>query len=694
MAATLFAVSSWADRGMVQPFNPDKRVIEKIQKLGLKIPYDSLFSEEKASVKDAVVVFGNGCTGVAVSAEGLIFTNHHCGFGAIQSLSNEQHDYLRDGFASKERKNELPAPELTVSFLVKNVDVTARIFAALSGKESEERRGLVIDSIAKIIVKETEKDPTVEARVVPFYQGNEYRLQVYKVYKDIRLVFAPAVSIGKFGGETDNWMWPRHTGDFSIFRVYADSLGNPAPYSPKNKPYQPKYVATISTDGVQPNDLAMTIGNPGTTQRFLTASGVEEIMKTVNIPRIEVRDIKQTIWKRHMVASQGVRIKYDSKYARSANYYKNSIGMNEAVVNNKLLELKRAQEADFEQRVAKCINFREKYNQVIARINSGISEREAVRTNANYFREALRGSSDFVTLATITSMAVKKGNINENKKLVGSLAGVYKDFDFATEKEVLSAVFDIYKKRSAPEYYPAFYQQVEKKYKGDFAKYVEDVLKKSIFTDSTKLFAAIRKNDVAKIEKDPIYVISENIADVSKALNGKTEAIDLQVRKDSRLYVAGQREVYADSIFHPDANFTMRLSYGTVKGYTPRDAVSYRYYTTTNGIIEKNRTGNVDYKMNADIVAKMAKINPEKPLTTCFLTTNDITGGNSGSPMFDKNGRLIGLAFDGNWESLSGDLQFNDELQRCIGVDIRYILYVVETIGEMPQMRKELIFKK
>ncbi|MFZ4456410.1 MAG: S46 family peptidase [Bacteroidales bacterium] len=686
------ASSALADQGMIQPFHPDKKVIDKIQLMGLKIPYDSLFNENKSSVKDAVVIFGAGCTGVAVSDQGLVFTNHHCGFGAIQSLSNEQHDYLRDGFASQTKENEIPAEELNVSFLVSSTDVTKRIESGLTNLESEIRRSEIIDSISKVIVKEVEKDSLLDAKVTRFYEGNAYRLLVYKVYKDVRLVFAPPASIGKFGGETDNWMWPRHTGDFSVFRVYADSLGNPVKYNKNNVPFHPKYVATISTDGYQPDDLTMTIGYPGTTNRYLSAAGVEEMVKTVNIPRIKVREVKQQIWKKNMLQSQAIRIKYDAKFARSANYYKNSIGMNAAIRNNRLIEDKQNEEMLFTKALSAHPELKAKYDTVLAKMKEGYLKREVMRTNLNYAREALRGSSDLLTLATtyIAAMKAKAGRENSDK-IVSDMKKIYKNSDLGVEKEVLAAMLEVFQQNvSEAKYLPPFYEKIH----GNYTKFTEKAIRKSVFADSSKLFKAIRTNDFETIEEDPIYKMSLDISKTMRMMQDEVDATDNQVKRNERLYMREQREVYPDSIFHPDANFTMRLSYGSVKPYKPRDGVSYNYFTTTKGLIEKNITENPDYFLKPDYIAKLEATNKVKPLNTCFLTTNDITGGNSGSPVFNKDGRLIGLAFDGNWESLSGNLRFDNDLQRCIVVDIRYMIYSIDHLGGMPQLLNELKFKK
>jgi hypothetical protein len=676
---------------MIQPFHPDKKVINKIVQMGLKIPYDSLFNEEKSSVKDAVVIFGAGCTGVTVSDQGLIFTNHHCGFGAIQSLSNEQHDYLRDGFASQSQENELPAEELTVSFLVSSTDVTKRIDSCLTGNLTEMRRTELIDSISDVIVDEVEKNPTLEAKVSKFFDGNEYRLMVYKVFKDVRLVFTPPASIGKFGGDTDNWMWPRHTGDFSVFRVYADSLGNPAKYSKDNVPFHPKYVAAISTDGYQPDDLAMTIGYPGRTSRYLTAAGVEEVMRTVNIPRIKVREVKQQIWKKHMLQSQSIRIKYDAKFARSSNYYKNSIGMNTAIRDNRLLEEKQREEEMFTKSLAQFPDLKPKYDTLLATLKNSYTKREVMRTNLNYALEALKGSSDLLTLATTYNTQKKrKGGMNPTKT-INELNKVYKNSDLNVEKEILAAMLEVYQQNiSNSKYLPSFYEKTGKNY----TKFANKVIKKSVFADSSKLFSKIKEGDFETIETDRIFEMAMDISNTIRKMQNEVDELDDAVSKNKRIYMKATREVYSDSIFHPDANLTLRLSYGSVKSYKPRDGVFYNYFTTTKGLIEKNITENPDYYLKPDYIAKIEATNSIKPLNTCFLTTNDITGGNSGSPVFDKEAKLLGLAFDGNWESLSGDLRFDANLQRCIVVDIRYMIYAIDQLGGMPQLLKELKFKK
>ncbi|MDD2797209.1 MAG: S46 family peptidase [Bacteroidales bacterium] len=685
-----------AEQGMIQPFNPDLKVIQRLQSLGLEIPYDSLFNQDKSSIKDAVVIFGNGCTGVMVSDQGLVFTNHHCGFGAIQSLSNKQHDYLKDGFASQSRENEISSPDLSVSFLMRSLDITKKIASAIPKNSDEFKRGLVIDSLSKIVTDSVEKDSLLEAKVVSFFGGNEYRLLIYKVYRDIRLVFAPPTCIGKFGGETDNWMWPRHNSDFAVFRVYADSLGNPCEYSAANIPYKPKYVATISTEGIKENDLALTIGNPGSTHRYLTTEGVKEVMETVNIPRIEVRGVKQQIWKKRMIENQSIRIKYDSKFARSANYYKNSIGMNDAIKNNKLLEEKKLEAIELQDRIEGNKEFKGKYDSVQINLATNYKKRETIRKNINYLKEAFNSSSDLLAIAKKYSAFDTKGDAKEKGSLIKDISKIYRDFDSSVEQEVLTAMFKLYQEKVSIAYQPACYKEVSKKYKNNFDKYVRHLCSKTIFNDSAKLFKLIRKNEFKAIEKDPIYTLSMGIEEELNVMQQDVASIDLSISEGERLYIAALREIYPDSIYFPDANSTMRLSYGTIKGYSPRNAVTYQYYTTKDGILEKEHTGNPDYFIKPALLEKLNKPVPSKfvnnkgELQTCFLTTNDITGGNSGSPMFNKKGQLLGLAFDGNWESLSGDLKFNNKLQRCIGVDIRYILYVISQISDMPQLLNEL----
>jgi len=686
-----------AEEGMLQPFGPDSRIVKRLYDMGLTIPYDSLFNTEKPAVKDAVVVFGNGCTGVIVSSSGLVFTNHHCGFGAIQSLSSAKNDYLKDGFGAKQLAKELPVEDLTISVLEKSEDVTNRLLSGLDENSSEKKRAEVIDSISKVIKAEAETDKFTEARVVSFYGGNNYRLLVYKVFRDVRLVFAPPASLGKFGGETDNWMWPRHTADFSVFRMYVDAKGKPANYSKENVPYTPRYVAQISTDGYQPGDLTMTVGNPGNTDRFLTSFGIEEVMNTENKPRIAVRGIKQQVWRSFMDKDQSIRIKYDSKFARSANYYKNSIGMNTAIVSNGLLEEKRAAEQQFMKRLNANSKLNQRYATLLDSMKILYKLRETVRRNQSYLRESFRGSSDWLRIAGEINTSTLKNDSAIESEIKGRFRKIYLNSEAKVEKEVLQAMIQIYAD-SVPEiYWPRFLYGLKRNDNGEsYRKFVAKLAKRSVIADSSLFFAGLRSRDFKALAADPMVVINKDISEVQETLQKSISEINLTINRMKRNYIATSLTLFPDSLFAPDANFTMRLSYGTIRPYSPRNGISYHYYTTATGLTEKNRTGNPDYYLKEETIKHLNSRNfgqyadARGELRTCFLTTNDITGGNSGSPVFNKTGKLIGLAFDGNWESLSGDLKYDAQLQRCIGVDVRYMLYIMDKMYQMQWLINEL----
>ncbi len=693
-----YAISALhAEEGMLQPFGADSRIVKRLYDMGLTIPYDSLFNTEKPSVKDAVVVFGGGCTGVIVSSSGLVFTNHHCGFGAIQSLSSAKNDYLKDGFGAKERNAELPVEDLTIQVLERSEDVTNRLLAGLADNIGEKKRNEAIDSISKVIKTEAETDKFTEARVVGFYGGNNYRLLVYKVFRDVRLVFAPPASLGKFGGETDNWMWPRHTADFSVFRIYVDAKGKPAKYSKENVPYSPRYVAQISTAGYQPGDLTMTVGNPGNTDRYLTSFGIEEVMNTENKPRIAVRHIKQQVWRSYMDKDQTIRIKYDTKFARSANYYKNSIGMNTAIVNNGLLQEKRAAEELFTRRLKANADLNKRYASLLDSLQLLYKSRETVRRNQTYLREAFRGSSDWLRIAGELNTGNMKNDSSIEAEIKGRFRKIYINSDPNVEREVLEAMIKIYAD-SVPEIYqPQFISNLKQKNSDDaWQKFVGKLVKKSAIADSSLFFARLRIKQFSTLAADPMVKINKEINEVQEKMQKSISDISLKINRMKRNFIEASLTLFPDSLFAPDANFTMRLSYGSIQPYSPRNGISYHYYTTSDGLTEKNRTGNPDYFLKKETIDHLKTrdfgqyADARGELRTCFLTTNDITGGNSGSPVFNKTGKLIGLAFDGNWESLSGDLKYDLKLQRCIGVDVRYMLYIMDKMYQMQRVINEL----
>lgn len=701
-AVLLLLVASgqvFADEGMWVLKELNKQNLERMKELGFTPSYEQLYSETDPCVANAVVIFGGGCSGITVSNEGLIFTNHHCGFSSIQQLSSVEHDYLKDGFVSQSKEEELPVPGLTVRYLRETVDVSDRINSQIASIKEEHLRLAAADSIGQAMADSVGNTEFQAADVVPFYNNNKYFLIVYDVFNDVRMVFAPPSSVGKFGGDTDNWMWPRHTGDFSVFRVYAGADNKPAAYSKDNKPYQPKYVAEVSLQGYQDKDYAMTIGFPGSTDRYLCSWGVQQRIEDSNKPRIEVRGIKQAIWKDAMLKSDEVRIKYASKYAGSSNYWKNSIGMNKGLANLKVIDRKREEEAAFAAWVAQDAKRKEVYGDVLSLLEKGYTSSSEYKKISTYLGEAFLSGAEIVKLARMIQSVDVKGSTPEEIDifLEDNIKSFFKDYDASLDRKVLAAMMKIVKERVPAENLPDIYKKVDKKYKGDYEKYAADVFKKTSILSYDNIASMLKDpKKYAKLKKDPAAELSLSVLISLFELQQLTGDSYYDIAKGERLYFAGLKEMHPEKAFASDANFTMRVSYGSIGGYRPYDAAWYDYYTTQKGIFEKENPESDEFWVQPEILNLIRSkdfgqyANKDGELQLCFLSNNDITGGNSGSPVFDKNARLIGLAFDGNWEAMSGDIAFEPDLQRTISVDIRYVLYMIDKWGKCPRLIEEL----
>lgn len=701
-AVLLLLVASgqvFADEGMWILKELNKQNLERMKELGFTPSYEQLYSETDPCVANAVVIFGGGCSGITVSNEGLIFTNHHCGFGSIQQLSSVEHDYLKDGFVSQSKEEELPVPGLTVRYLRETVDVSDRINSQIASIKEEHLRLAAADSIGQAMADSVGNTEFQAADVVPFYNNNKYFLIVYDVFNDVRMVFAPPSSVGKFGGDTDNWMWPRHTGDFSVFRVYAGADNKPAAYSKDNKPYQPKYVAEVSLQGYQDKDYAMTIGFPGSTDRYLCSWGVQQRIEDSNKPRIEVRGIKQAIWKDAMLKSDEVRIKYASKYAGSSNYWKNSIGMNKGLANLKVIDRKREEEAAFAAWVAQDAKRKEVYGDVLSLLEKGYTSSSEYKKISTYLGEAFLSGAEIVKLARMIQSVDVKGSTPEEIDifLEDNIKSFFKDYDASLDRKVLAAMMKIVKERVPAENLPDIYKKVDKKYKGDYEKYAADVFKKTSILSYDNIASMLKDpKKYAKLKKDPAAELSLSVLISLFELQQLTGDSYYDIAKGERLYFAGLKEMHPEKAFASDANFTMRVSYGSIGGYRPYDAAWYDYYTTQKGIFEKENPESDEFWVQPEILNLIRSkdfgqyANKDGELQLCFLSNNDITGGNSGSPVFDKNARLIGLAFDGNREAMSGDIAFEPDLQRTISVDIRYVLYMIDKWGKCPRLIEEL----
>lgn len=702
-ACCFFTLNGQANEGMWMLGNLNKQTRQTMKELGLQMPADKLYSPKRASLKDAVVSFGGFCSGVVVSEDGLVFTNHHCGFSCVQQHSTVEHDYLKDGFVARSRSEELPNPELYVRFLLRTEDVTKRVLSAVNPAMSESDRSSAVDSMMIVIGEEvSHKDSTLIGIVDPYYGGNEFWLSVYRDYNDVRLVFAPPSSVGKFGWDTDNWEWPRHTGDFCVFRIYADKHNRPADYSPDNVPYHPRYVAPISLDGYREGSFCMTMGYPGSTERYLSSFGIEEMMNNTNQAQIDVRGVKQAIWKREMDSRDSIRIKYASKYDESSNYWKNSIGTNRAIRKLHVLDKKRALEQELRRWIQQTPEEREKLLHLFSDLELSYKNRREVDHAQAYFLESFLNGPELVQLALSILNFDFEG---EEKTVVANLKAIiekYANLDLGIDKEVFTAMLQEYRTKVDSTYLPEVYQTIATEYGGNDRAYVDSLYAHSELTTPRGLKRFLEQDSTYQIYNEPAINLGIDLITKLFEMNIQMQQPSGEIIRNERLLNAAVRRMYASRNFYPDANSTMRLSFGTVCGYTPFDGAEYNYYTTTKGILEKVRAhaGDVDFEVQPEILSLLSSrdfgryADEKGEMNVCFISNNDITGGNSGSAMFNAKGELLGLAFDGNWEAMSSDILYEPKMQRTIGVDVRYILFMIEKYGGAGELIKELKIEK
>ena len=693
LIALLAMSNARADEGMWTIYNLPPQVFEQMKAEGFQMTYNDLYYGPN-SLKAACVNFSGYCSGVVVSPDGLVFTNHHCGFEAIRSHSTVEHDYMLNGFYAKTFEEELPNPNMFVSFMIEQEDITDRVmklgFEQMTLKQQEE----LLDSIENAMSEEVKlKDPTLRLEVKPFYEGNRFYATTYQDFTDLRLVFTIPKSMGKFGGETDNWMWPRQTCDFAVFRVYADPKTNgPAKYSKDNVPYKPKRWAQVSMQGYKEGDFAMTIGYPGTTNRYLSSYGIREMRDADNATRAQVRGVKQAIMLRHMRADDAVRIKYDSKYASSANYWKNSIGMNKCIDSIGII----TQKKQYEDRIQKWqdstgyLKGKLDFDKMAKFYGDRLQDRRAFM----YWVETFSRTNEFSTRAMQLNRMEVKGPKDKPKKQYIEFRDNSDEWDEALDREVFAALLKNYKENVDAKYLPAFYKTIQTKYANNYTAFVDDLYKKSQIMKKGKKIYINKKSYM----KDPGVQfgldLTESLAEMRANLLQTYDSLELQ----ERYLCAAKLRMEEDMPHYSDANFTMRLSYGQVGGFELGGQPS-GYYTTAESMVEKMKQADKNFEYFAEPVMhellSAKDFGPYTDKTTgkmqlCFLTNNDITGGNSGSPMFDGKGQLIGLAFDGNWDSLSSDINFDARLARCIGVDIRYVLFMMDKWGHADRLLKEI----
>lgn len=699
-----------ADEGMWLMYLLGDQVYNEMVKKGLKLTKEQLYSLNKPSVKDAIVIFGGGCTGEIVSREGLVFTNHHCGYAAIAAASTVENNYLRDGFYAKNKAEEIPAPSLSVQFLVRIDDVTKEVEDALKGLSGAERASK-LQSISNDIIKRTTDGNNLEARVIPFFRNNQYLLFVYERYRDVRLVGTPPESIGKFGGDTDNWEWPRHTGDFAVFRVYMSKDGKAAAYAPDNVPHKPKYYLNVSTKGVKENDYAMILGYPGSTNRYETSLGVKIKTEIENPAIVNLRDVRLKLMFEEMKKSDAVRLQLASSYATIANYWKFFNGEAQQLLKYDVYGQKKREEEKFIQ----WAKGKPEYETVFSEYDKAYKDWWPYTKQRIYLNEGILGSPLAAYAASWqaleTALTRDTPSPDEISKVVESLKRTRTIFlqneNKASDQNIVAATSRMFYTDIESSQHPTeFFTRLRTGY-GDlsdeqtYKKFAADVFSKTMVFDDARWEAFMAKPEVSVLRDDPAYAyVSAFVKNYNTRFASKFTEFNHRNNDLSRLYLKGVMAMNPGKTMYPDANFTMRLSYGSVKSYRPRDAVFYDYVCTMKGVLEKYKPGDYEFDLPKELLeaAKKKDFGAYKDartndLVVNFITTNDITGGNSGSPVLNGNGELIGLAFDGNYEALSHKIAFDKDLNRTICVDIRYVLWCIDKLGGAKHIVDELTLK-
>lgn len=702
----LFSWRAKADEGMWMLPLIEKLNIGKMTEMGLRLTAEDIYSLNQTSVKDAIVSIP-GCTGEIVSSQGLLMTNHHCGYGSIQSHSTVEHDYLTDGFWAMTKEEELPCSGMYANFLVRIEDVTKQVMAEIKEDMSESERTSAINEARRKIEKNATSGNNYRVSVSSFFGGNYYYLLVYERYNDVRLVGAPPSSIGKYGNDTDNWEWPRHTGDFSIFRVYSGPDGKPASYSEDNIPLKAKNWLRVSLQERNIGDFTMTFGYPGRTQRYYTSYEVNELMTITNPTRVKIRGIKQDIWKNDMLEDRKINIQYASKYSSSSNYWKYSIGMNTQLERLDVIAEKQSIEEQFNSWIGSDEAKREKYGQAVDLIKRAVEGRAEYLNAQQYLSECIQGfellgfNSFGSLLLTVLKSDDEKYVAQTISRTLGTLGEIYKDYSPSTDRKSAKAMLRLYRDDVPEKFHPDFYAKiVDRKYKGDIDKFIDDIFDESLFANEDKLRTFLGKPSVKTLENDPVAEIAASINKMIDFVSSEISRFDEDINKGRRLWIAALMEMSPEKTFYPDANSTMRLSYGSVQDYDPRDAVTYKHYTTIEGVLEKYKPGDYEFDLPERFIDLAQRkefgryASSEGYMPVCFLTTNDITGGNSGSPVLNGKGELIGLAFDGNWEAMSGDVAYEPTVQRTIAVDIRYVLWIIDIYSGAGHLIDEMTITK
>ncbi len=703
LVAAVTTLQASADEGMWFLMHLKRLNQADMQKMGLQLTAEEIYSINNSSLKDAIVQFGGGCTAEMISKDGLVLTNHHCGYGAIAELSSAENDYLTNGFWAQTRQQELKPKELKVRFFVRMDDVTDRILGKVNDGMSEAERNKAIANETALIEKENSENGKYVVSVASFYNGNEFYYFVYQDYTDVRLVGTPPNSIGKFGGDTDNWEWPRHTGDFALFRVYADKDGNPAPFSANNVPLKPKYHLPISLKGFRENDFAMILGYPGRTNRWMPSGGIEQNVNFSYPAWVEASKTGMDAMKKYMDQDKQVRIDYASKYAQVANYWKNRQGMIDALSQHQTAKAKKKEEVQFNKWANKPAN-RERYGDVMATLDHYYVQTNENGRHDNYLMGMLRSSNLALIPFRIGSALLyyqQQGKEVQERilpQIQEEIDNLYKGFYLPLEKEVLAAELNLYAAKAGDELVAPYIEELKAKNGGDFTAFIEQAGTKSIFASKEKVHAFLAKPDVAALQNDELFKLSNDIINRYRSRTPEQEQLDADFQRAFRLYTEGVLKANPKKKYYPDANSTLRLTYGKIRSLPkdPRNDAKKNYYTTLKGTVAKYQPGDDEFDLPQELIALYEAgdygryADKDGHLSINFLTDNDITGGNSGSPVINGNGELIGIAFDGNIEAMAGDVIFDKKLQRCINVDIRYVLFIIDKFAGASHLIDEM----
>ncbi|MFH0867436.1 MAG: S46 family peptidase [Bacteroidota bacterium] len=699
-----FGISVKADEGMWLPLLLDRLNSVDMQKMGCKLTAEEIYSVNNSSLKDAIVAINNGyCSGFTVSGEGLMLTNHHCAYNYIQNHSTVEKDYLTNGFWAMDKNEELRNDKLNVSFLIKIEDVSGKILPFITDKMSEIERTTVVDSITSLLEKEAIKGTTYGAKVLSFFEGNEYYMFITETYKDVRLVGAPPESIGKFGADTDNWMWPRHTGDFALFRVYMSPDGAPAEYSKKNIPYKPKKYLPISLKGVKKDDFAMVLGYPGTSDRFMTSYGVKLALDKYNPSIVKIREKRLALMNDDMKASDEVKIQYAAKYATIANYYKYYIGQSDQLQKLGIYDKKVAIEKAFTEWYSSDASLKQKYSDALSEIEKAYNNIGKYTVPYIYYKEAIIRGIEILSYANTFEEIYKQMKLEVDEEALNKLTQsltyaaklYFKNYNLETDKKICKAMLEMFNEDVAKEYLPDVFTTIQKKYKSDISAYVEDLYSKSIFASKDKILEFLTKPDYKKLDKDMGYVAMTSFYNKYKDVMELYNNAKLELTKGNRLFVAGIMDMNSDKKYYPNANSTMRLTYGKVTDYSPNPSTKYNYFTTLDQMIAKEDPKNPEFEIPSKLKQlyknkDFGKYATDSVVPLCFITNDDVTGGVSGAPVINGNGELIGIVFDINWEATSVPILFDENYQRTIAVDIKFVLFIIDKYAGASNIIKEL----